>query len=438
MDPISATSSIISVFVVALQIFQTSQSVFRSFNQIDKYLDREPESVTESHIRTKHGTFVLNAIRFLMPSVSSQLKHIDQYVLHGKDDILLEFRKSYINDCNMTSVAVSLSNFLFLSRISSNVIKGAIFTQVAITALSLPYLSQSHWVARACFVISLISGTLSVFFAVLLQRIIGSLYEARTLRAWLSSLDTYPDMKDLRALKKFLQLSSTHSTSDTTQRDVEAARTLQDHFAKFDLQQRRIGVVSLFSALILETPRSMINISLGSFLTGLAVYFGFLWTRDLDANAGPGDSRNLFIIFIVTVLCCIGMYSVPRGIKSNDEYVASVYSRIRSTLDLVNIDVQNRARNESDDNSPREAAGGLPSDGDAEVDLNNPSVEVLTPQVRGPPPASPQNTILTAALRTVMQAHQELSAAELALSKEYANILAAAERERNTTEDLYD
>jgi hypothetical protein len=133
----------------------------------------------------------------------------------------------------------------------------------------------------------------------------------------------------------------------------------------------------------------MINISLGSFLTGLAVYFGFLWTRDLDANAGPSDSRNLFIIFIVVVLYYIGMYSVPRGIKSNDEYVASIYSRIRSTLDLVNIDVQNRARNESNDNSPPEAARRLPSDGDAKVDSNNPSVEVLTPQVRGPPPASP-------------------------------------------------
>ena len=435
MDPISFTSTTIGVIVAALQI---QSAISRSFNQIDKYLDREPESATESHIRTTHGAFVLNAVRFLMPSVSSQLKHIDQYVLHGKDDILLEFRKSYINDCNMTSVAVNLSNFLFLSRISSDVIKGAILTQVAITALSLPYLSQSHWVARACFVISLICGTLSVYFAVLLQGIIGSLYEARTLRAWLSSLDACFDMKDLRALEKFLQLSSTPSTSDTSQRDVEAARTLQDHFAKFDLQQRRIGVVSLFSALILETPRSMINISLGSFLTGLAVYFGFLWTRDLDANAGSGDSRNVFIIFIVTVLCCIGMYSVPRGIKSNDEYVASVYSRIRSTLDLMNINVQNQARNESNDDSPPEAARGLPPDGDAEVDSNNPSVEVLTPQVRGTPPASPQNTVLTAALRRAMQAHQELSAAELALSKEYANILAATETERNTTEDLYD
>jgi hypothetical protein len=436
MDPISFTSSTISVIVAALQILKVGWSVIGSFNQIDKYLDREPESVTESHIRTKHGAYVLNAVRFLMPSVSSQLKHIDQYVLHGEDDILLEFRKSYINDCNMTSVAVSLSNFLFLSRISSNVIKGAIVTQVAITALSLPYLSQSHWVARACFVISLISGTLSVFFAVLLQRIIGSLYEVRTLRAWLSSLDTYPDIEGLRALKNILQLSSTHLPSDTGQGDVEAARSLQEIFAKFDLQQHRIGVVSLFSALILETPRSMINISLGSFLTGLAIYFGFLWTRDLDANAGPGDSRNVFIIFIVTVLCCIGMYSVPRGIKSNDEYVASVYSRIRSTLDLMNIDVQNRARNESNDNSPPEAAGGLPPDVDAEVDSNNPSAEVLTPQVRGPPPASPQNIVLTAALRRAMQAHQELSAAELALSREYANILAAAETERNTTKDL--
>ncbi len=439
MNPISFTSSAISVITIALQILKVSQSYYGFVNRIDRYLNSEPESVTESHIRTKHGALILNAIRFLMPDLSSQLKHIDQYVLHDDDNVLLKFRKSYINDCNMTSVAMSLLNFLFLSKIGSNVMKGAIVTQVAITALSLPYLSQTHWVARACFVISLISGTLSVFFAVLLQRIIGSLYEALALRAWLSSLDTYPNMKDL---KEFLQQSFASSASDTSQRDVEAARVLmKDHFANFDLQQRKIGFVSVVSTLILETSRSMINISLGSFLTGLAVYFGFLWTRDLDANAGPGDSRNVFIIFSVAVLCCIGMYSVPRGIKRKDEYVASVYSRIRSTLDLMNIDDQSRARNESNevqDHSPPEAARGLPPDGDAEVDSNKPSVEVLAPEVRGPPPASPQNTVSTAALRRAMQAHRELSAAELALSREYANILAAAQTERNTAEDLYD
>ncbi|KFY69711.1 hypothetical protein V498_10440, partial [Pseudogymnoascus sp. VKM F-4517 (FW-2822)] len=271
---LAVTSNIIGVVAAAFQILNISQSAFRSFSQIDKYLDQEPESVTESHIRRKHGAFFLHAIRFLMPGVISLLQHIDADVLHGKDDILLEFRKSYINDCNMTSVA------------------GAIVTQVAITALSLPYLSQSHWVARAFFVISLISGTLSVFFAVLLQRIIGSLYEVRTLRAWLSSVDIYPDMKDLKALENILQLPSTQSRLDTSEEDVEAARNLQENFAAIDLKQRRVGAVSLFSTVILETPRSMINISLGSFLTGLAVYFGFLWTRNLDTNAGPGDSRN--------------------------------------------------------------------------------------------------------------------------------------------------
>lgn len=69
----------------------------------------------------------------------------------------------------------------------------------------------------------------------LLQRIIGSLYEVRTLRAWLSSLDTYLDMEGLRALKNILQLSSTHLPSDTGHGDVEAARSLQEIFAKFDL-----------------------------------------------------------------------------------------------------------------------------------------------------------------------------------------------------------
>jgi hypothetical protein len=70
------------------------------------------------------------------------------------------------------------------------------------------------------------------------------------------------------------------------------------------------------------------------------------------------------------------MYSVPRGSKRTTNTLHLYIQGYDQTLDLMNIDVQNRARNQNNDNSPPEAAE-LPSDSDAVVNLNNPSAEGL-------------------------------------------------------------
>ena len=41
----------------------------------------------------------------------------------------------------------------------------------------------------------------------------------------------------------------------------------------------------------------MAKVAIFAFLIGLSVYQGITWTRKLDASAGVGDSRNVFITF---------------------------------------------------------------------------------------------------------------------------------------------
>ena len=138
---------------------------------------------------------------------------------------------------------------------------------------------------------SLISGSLSVYFARLLQRTVGALYRAEDVRDWL----TRPDEETLKMLE--------HQKDFPSIPDMEQAR------------QQTPRSASLFSALVMSAPSSMINVALGSFLLGLGVYLGFLWTRHLDTQGGRNDSRDVFIIFIVSTVIIIALYATPAAYK---------------------------------------------------------------------------------------------------------------------------
>ncbi|KAL8783856.1 MAG: hypothetical protein Q9213_004346 [Squamulea squamosa] len=124
-------------------------------------------------------------------------------------------------------------------------IAGAIIAQIAITALSLPELSLTHWLARALFLIGVTSGCLSRY----------GYGEPGTVRP------------------------------------------------------------SLPAVLILSAPFVAVKISIMCLLCGLAIYQGFMWTRNLDANAGQHDNRDVFITFIVGTLACMFFCSVVFAAK---------------------------------------------------------------------------------------------------------------------------
>ena len=64
------------------------------------------------------------------------------------------------------------------------------------------------------------------------------------------------------------------------------------------------------SVLTVSATGLLLSASLCFLLIGFGVYLGFMWTRALDDLAGPDDNREVFIIYIVSLIFCYGLYSM--------------------------------------------------------------------------------------------------------------------------------
>ena len=159
---------------------------------------------------------------------------------------------------------------------------------MSITALSLPFLSNTHWTARACFLLATTSGCLSVYYACKLQRIVGELYDADQIREWLM----VPDREE--------------SFGDGSQ-IVQAG--------------------SLAAVFILSAPFVMVEVSIFSFLLGLAIYQGFVFTKNLDNDTSPSDSRNNFVALMVGTGLFLVYFVVTFSLKEIASTIRSVSSR---------------------------------------------------------------------------------------------------------------
>ena len=140
--------------------------------------------------------------------------------------------------------------------------QGAISAQIAITAFSLPDISQVHWIVRAFFACSLVAGVLSVHFAVMQQRSLGNLYNAPQIRSWL--------------------LATRHANL------IRNSRALQQEKYK----------VSFAAAFLIQVSYTMLEYGVTFLIVGLALYFGYAWKGSLDTETAKPDNRNVFIVFI--------------------------------------------------------------------------------------------------------------------------------------------
>lgn len=117
-------------------------------------------------------------------------------------------------------------------------------------------------------------------------------------------------LKQLATLKKLGDKTKTGLSAEYVG-DLE--KGLLDDFNNLQEWQRS---ASLWSAFLLQVPFTYMKLSLGSFVIGLSVYLGFVWTRNLDQDAGKTDSRNIFIVLLVVVVACIYFYVAPALYKS--------------------------------------------------------------------------------------------------------------------------
>jgi hypothetical protein len=158
------------------------------------------------------------ALRLGLFEAKGVVDEVREHFIRGDGglDQAMAFKDSYTPTFNMVGVA------------------GAILAQIALTALGLPNLDDTHWTARASFVIGLVAGSLAVFCSCVLQSKMSALHNAPAVRRWLtrprsgskmhalargvSALNYFrnPDTTDLARMRKCFRVSTKRSTNGLT------------------------------------------------------------------------------------------------------------------------------------------------------------------------------------------------------------------------------
>ncbi|KAL5315622.1 hypothetical protein ACEPPN_016491 [Leptodophora sp. 'Broadleaf-Isolate-01'] len=168
----------------------------------------------------------------------------------------MDFKTSTQNESNIVTVA------------------STILAQIAITAFSLPNLSDTHWVARGFFTFSLVSSIIAVYYASNQYRILGRFLTAEDIKSWI--------------------------------------RNDRDDDGRY--------LPSPAAVLTISAPNMLLGASLNSFLIGLGVYLGFVWTKNLDEIAGKGGSLAVFITYVAGLAICYGIYELSGVVVARPSY----------------------------------------------------------------------------------------------------------------------
>jgi hypothetical protein len=221
--------------------------------------------------------------------------------------------------------------------------------QIAITGLSLNFLSQTHWVARAFFVLSLTFALMATYYATTQQRTLGRLLQAKEIRIWIrggnrqsEAARLVPSFDDI--IRKFYPILSLDPTTaegvnlrlrtfaiQGTSAVSFASRVILRLHSDFRFSEpdeyvpelsnmgnfekdiiRCCFTPSAASVITISAPQMLLSGSLLMLLLGLGIYLGFLWTRSLDETAGINDSRNVFITYVVGLAVSGFVYSISQ------------------------------------------------------------------------------------------------------------------------------
>lgn len=185
------------------------------------------------------------------------------------------------------------------------------------TAIALEFLSQTHWMARALWAFSVVSGTMAVFYARALQCIMARLLCCPQVRVWIRGCpDTTENRKREEAIAKLLskaRCSGPLSKDEIVEKVVDGG----DCF--------KLYCPAITSVIAMSVPSMLLASSLISLLLGFGVYLGFLWRRDLDTAGGFNDSRNVFIFYVVAVVLCFAVYLFPLVVDDQHRHYGQSY-----------------------------------------------------------------------------------------------------------------
>ena len=178
---------------------------------------------------------------------------------------------------------------------------------------------------------------MTVYYALAQQRAMGRLLHARQIRAWIrgTAESSEPELiVDALAGRK-----STRQLSRVKRRIL--------------LQAFLPGQASVITV---SAPEQLLSASLFSLLSGLGVYLAFIWQRGLDTNAGTDDSKNVFIVFTVSLAVCLAIYSLSTIVQS-DKYTKSPTIIVEENLAHFTATLGIPKVNEDDDKGPEAMKG---------------------------------------------------------------------------------
>jgi uncharacterized membrane protein YedE/YeeE len=257
----------------------------------------------------------------------------------GGLDQAMAFKDSYTPTFNMVGVA------------------GAILAQIALTALGLPNLDDMHWTARATFVMGLVAGSLAVFCSCVLQSKMSSLHNAHAVRMWLTRPNEKwsglrPKISDLEAPSMLLNnLNNPDVILDT--KDLAGLATMNKTLSRLNkMSNEKAYRPSLSAALIITAPSQLLNVALGSLLTGFGIYFGCVYSSKLPAIEDNHSALAVLVLYIASAASGLLLFYFPVLIK----LVATMRDQERNRIEemIMKLNSAIHARQQADAVSKQE------------------------------------------------------------------------------------
>jgi hypothetical protein len=332
------TTGVIAAFVVALELSNVAaKALYRAFSLVKLY----GGGGIALWLFGNRSTWRLEA------QVLGKLNDQDAFA----------FKSVVQGQSTMIAVAVSTgTSCWYFNNIRAYHQQAAIVAQISVTAISLSKLSQTHWVASGFLNFSLVSALMGVYYASTQYRVLGRLLQAEQIRLWIrggrlhrfSTERIIPSLPQLftllpvtkspwlRRVGRILYFGIFGTILAVAQRgwsglidylDEEIiqpcdptsfipGQTAPQYLnAKF---RANCFTPAVSAVVTMSAGPALLTASLFSLLISLGIYLSFTWTRGLNEDAGADDSRNIFIMYTLSLVLGLVVYSLSLLIQEED------------------------------------------------------------------------------------------------------------------------
>ncbi|KAL1641911.1 hypothetical protein SLS58_005747 [Diplodia intermedia] len=247
------------------------------------------------------------------------LRHIEDNILPSNGEKAIQIKDQFLKDCSMLAVAA------------------AIVAQVAITSLSMQYLDEVRWTAKASLIISLLTAVLSVFFSCRVQQKMTNLLTGKEVKDFLSK---QLDKKEFHKIEKVTkQYEKLRKREDENLKEEERNASMPELKKLLDdLDDRaRYYQVSLVAAMMIKVPGLLLNASISTLLIGFGIYLKDMSVYDPDRPLSGTHSLYIFVIYVVFLGCGSFLYIIPWCIKRYENINARHWDDLKNKETTVKM-----------------------------------------------------------------------------------------------------